>query len=261
LQITLTYPDGSTATLPPGFALDDWQLSLQRPSIYLPNRVGPLPAGRNLAQLRRLRLTGTFEELDQPGAERVARHLRGLLVGRGPVQLRRWAEADRYITVRCTRAHDNPHRGAFRGRVATISFDLEAADPFWYATEPATDERQCSEAYDRWEVLNSAGLPQTQTIVTFTARVNGVINPLLHNGAGGYLVRYTGTLNEGESVVIDGATKTALKGSTDVRSAINAQWITDGFPFTPGRNILTYQDGENSSHACTVTIEWRPAWW
>jgi hypothetical protein len=261
MQIILACPDGSTATLPREFALDDWQLSLQRASVRLPGRVGALPAGRAYAQPRSLRLTGTFEGLSQNDAEQLARAYRGLLVGRGPIQLKRWADADRYITVRCTRAHDNLHRGHFQGRVATLSFDLEAADPFWYAAGPQVVERECSAGYDRWTVTNPGGLRLQQTKVTFTAREDGVLNPSLHNGNGGYLVRYSGTLNAGESVVLDGGAGTATKGGDNVRSLINTRWITDGFPVTPGTNIFTYQDDEQSSHACTVMIEWRPAWW
>lgn len=261
MQIVLTHPDGSTVTLPPEFALDDWQLSLQRASMALPGRVGPIPTGRRYAKPRGLRLTGTFEGVDQTNAEQLARTYRGLLVGRGPIQLIRWAEADRYITVRCTRAHDNLHRGHFRGRVATLSFDLEAADPFWYAVGPQVVERECSAGYDRWTVTNPGGLRLQQTKVTFTAREDGVLNPSLHNGNGGYLVRYSGTLNAGESVVLDGGAGTAMKGEDNVRLLVNTQWITSGFPVTPGTNIFTYQDDEQSGHACTVTIEWRPAWW
>lgn len=261
MQITLSYTDGSSITLPPEFALDDWNVSTQRASVRLPGRVGPVPAGRAYAKPRQLRLSATYEGLSQSDAEQLDRTYRSYLVGRGPIKLKRYSEADRYIVVRCTRVASDPHRGHFGGRVATLSYDLEAADPFWYATALEQHVRQCAAVYDCWTITNPGGLRFQQAKVTFTARTNGVINPSLHNGNGGALVRYTGTLNAGQSVVLDGDTRTAIIGASNVLPSVNGAWQADGFWLMPGDNPLTYQDDAASSHACTCTIEWRPAWW
>lgn len=263
VPIRLVYADGSTFDLPANFALDDETLSTRRAAFTPPGRVGSLPVDRRLAEPRRLRLTGTFEGVTREDAEALATLYRGALVDRGPITLYRRAGGDRYITVRCVRVRDDPHRGRFGGRVWTIEFDLVADDPFWYAASPSVVTRSVSAGYDRWTVTNPGGVPYQQAKITFTARSNGVVNPSLHTSQGGYVAQYLGTLNAGESVVLDGVARTAVKtpGNVNVLGAVNAAWRADGFPLQPGDNILTYQDDTGSSHACDVIVEWSPAWW
>lgn len=268
MQIQLTYQDGTSITLPPEFALDDAQLSTQRATVRLPGRVGLLPTGRAYAKPRTLRLSGTFEGLSQLDAEQLARTYRGYLLGRGPIKLKRWADADRYITVRCTKAHDDPHRGRFRGRLTTLSFDLEAADPFWYAAQVKQIVRECPNTYDRWVVNNPGGLRFQQVKVTLEPIGDGsvLVNPSLHNGNGGWKLRYNGTLATASNFILtaDGETRTAYLEHEPANNAypnMNAQWQVDGFPLMPGDNPITYQDEAGSSGLCRVTIEWHPAWW
>lgn len=260
MPIRLVYADGSTFELPANFALDDESLTTRRAAFAPPGAVASLPIDRRLAEPRRLRLTGTFEGVTKEDAEALVALYRGALVDRGPVKLFR---SGRYIMVRCIRVRDDPHRGRFGGRVWTIEFELVADDPFWYASVPTVVTRSVASGYDRWTVTNPGGVPYQQAKITFHARSGTVVNPSLHTSQGGYIAAYTGSLNAGESVVLDGMARTAIKqpGGVNVLPAVNAGWHADGFPLFPGVQDVTYQDDPSSSHACDVTIEWTPAWW
>lgn len=261
MPIRLEYPDATYVDLPENFALDSQSVSLRRTSLRLPGRVGQLPVERPYAEVRRLTVTGVFEGVSADDAESLARLYRGYFLGKLPIKLYRRAGDDKYITIRAVRVADDPQRGRFQGRVCKLTYELEAADPFWYASALTTLTRQVSAAYDRWEITNPGGVAYQQVKVTFTARSGTVINPSLHNSQGGFVAAYTGSLLAGESVVLDGEARTATKGSTNVLALVNAQWQAEGFPLQPGTNILTYQDAATSSHACNVTISWRPAHW
>ncbi len=248
-------------SLPPEFALDDWNVSLVRPSTFLPNRKTITIAGRNRMKPRQLKLSATFEDCTQQEAEERARIYRGLLLGKGPFKLWRWSNADRYITVRCTGANDNLHRGHFQGKVVSMSFDLEAADPFWYATSPHTYSRDCDSLYDRWELTNTSGQRMQTASVVFVTESNNTENPSLHNGIGGSRVAYDGILNEGDVLKFDQEEEKVFLNNAEIEQGFNADWLKHGFVIHRGTNILTYQDEGLNESGCQVFVEWVPKWW
>lgn len=137
------------------------------------------------------------------------------------------------------------------GTRATLTVDLTMPDPFWYAAEVE-------------ETITSAGLtvthPGSAPVVDLRLDLIGPLsNPRLKNAATGVEVRYSGTINSGQTVTLDTANFTALLGSTNVVGNVRhvgaPQWMT----LLPDDNPLTLDNWQSGPvGAGSIELTYRP---
>ena len=209
MRMTLTTQGGEVIYLPEEIALDDSALNVDIPGLVIPERHGrrSIPHLKRL-EPRTLRASGTIKECTPEEADKLASHLRGQLVGRGKLKLRRNATDDRYIEVECTNITHNYHRGHFGGSLFTLTMTFQADDPFWYQSE-------LSEIHDTIE------LTPPITLRTITNNGNAPVypiiwipgpftNPKLTNYTTGQTLQFTGTIPEEGYLILDGHGRTAI---------------------------------------------------
>lgn len=155
---------------------------------------------------------------------------------------RLWVRRDRY-------------ERAIDGERIAGSFELRllAKSPF---------EESVSESSAVWNVAASGAAQavspagNAMTFPRFTLVASGtIVNPTISDGTRS--ITYSGTVGDGETLILDGSNRTATLEGTDVLP------YTDGvFPSAaPEGTTFTYTDDVTSSHTCAITIAYRDRWW
>ena len=137
------------------------------------------------------------------------------------------------------------------GTRATLTVDLLMPDPFWYADEIT-------------ETITSAGLTVTHpgsapSLDMAIDLVGPLTNPRLRNTTTGVEVRYGGTIGSGQTVTLDTANFTAVRGTDNVIGNIRhvgaPQWMT----LLPDDNIFTLDNWQGGAvGAGSAVLTYRP---
>jgi hypothetical protein len=137
---------------------------------------------------------------------------------------------------------------------AKFAFELELADPFFYGQTKVSETKILSSASTSWMHSYIGSAPCTDVVITFTGPL---ANPKIENLNNGIWLQYLGSIANGETVVLNTADFTCIKGSTNMIPAVkhggDSYWIT----------LLS---GSNSMKATTDTtggsikIEYYPAY-
>lgn len=138
-------------------------------------------------------------------------------------------------------------------RAGAFELVLEARDPF----EEATVETVVS-----WSVeesgtslaLNTVGNADTLLDIAMVA-VGNVIRPAFDDGT--YRLTYTGTVEDGQTLHIDGPARRVYLDGHDV-----TPYTLGAFPgVSPDGTTLAFDDDAASSHTAGVTLRYRDRWW
>lgn len=137
--------------------------------------------------------------------------------------------------------------------VGAFTLELEAREPF----EESEDETQLPWAIAvSGATLNamSAGTLYAEPVIAITA-TGTLINPAVSDGT--RTLAYSGSVADGETLVIDGVASRATLEGADV-----TPYTTGAFPRIPAEGAtLTYTDDAASSHTASATVTFRDRWW
>lgn len=135
----------------------------------------------------------------------------------------------------------------------TFELTLSARDPFEESTALHSVAWPITASGAELE-LDTNGNASAQLAITLTA-IGTIVNPSFSDGV--RTIAYSGTLSTGDVLRVDGAAGTALLNGHDV-----LPYVSGVFPqLEPGGVTLTYEDDATSSHAVSVTVEYRDRWW
>src|SRR5262245_24882643 len=121
------------------------------------------------------------------------------------------------------------------GRSAAFSIEFTAGDPFWYSQTEATSHQAITTSPTTFSVTNN-GLVRTPVRVQFTPTGGNMTDVRLTNTTTGLFMRYRGTINVNQSLIIDtDRASVSNNGVNDINQAEGAVWLLE-----PGLNNLTY---------------------
>jgi hypothetical protein len=138
-------------------------------------------------------------------------------------------------------------------RFGTFELTLEARDPF---------EESCAETTAAWSIAESgatlplatAGNAETLPVITLVA-TGDVVGPSLEDGV--RRLTYNGTVEDGQTLVIDGPAQRLVLDGEDV-----TPYAQGGFPgIYPEGTTLRYEDDASSSHTAEAVVAYRDRWW
>ena len=138
-------------------------------------------------------------------------------------------------------------------QVGAFTLELHARPPF---------EESDSETALVWAIAASGATAEPDTAGTAEAlprieltAIGEVVNPAISDGTN--TIAYAGIVGDGETLVFDAATRTAVLEGVDV-----TPYTTGDFPrITPDGATLTYTDDASSTHTAAATIYYRDRWW
>lgn len=150
-------------------------------------------------------------------------------------------------------------RAKFRREVSRVTLTgayeltLEAEDPFEESTTATSDEWPVT-ASGQTRPFTAGG--NVFSIPTITLVATGtIINPSFSDGT--RTLAFSGTVGDGETLVLDGGSGVATLEGSDV-----TPYTSGAFPrIAPEGTTLTYEDDAASSHTATVTVAFRDRWW
>ncbi len=191
------------------------------------------------------------------------------------------ANDDRFLPVRYENIN---HRFIERtGRtVAAVTFAFRSNDPFWYHTQHKTVEEVIDFTAGPVPGLSvlTEGTYHTYPLIWISGEGGDVVNPKLHNYATGQVIEYTGTIDDGDILVINPFRLTAaivdpsvisnfffftstFPTSSDIIEGVNvlgnmnSAFLVHGFHLRPGNNqIECFDDAENMK----VIMMYRERW-
>ena len=100
---------------------------------------------------------------------------------------------------------------------AKFALELELPDPFFYATDQATEAKAVVSSPITWTHLNTGSAPATNMVITLEGPLS---NPVLRNKNSGIWIQYVGTILSGESVILDAKYYTCLQGDQNMISIV-----------------------------------------
>ena len=137
---------------------------------------------------------------------------------------------------------------------AKFALELELPDPFFYATDQATEAKAVVSSPITWTHLNTGSAPATNMVITL---VGPLSNPVLRNKNSGIWIQYIGTILSGESVVLDTKHYTCMQDEDNMISIVkhggDAYWMI----LDAGDNSMEL---ETEMIGGTVTIEYYPVY-
>lgn len=142
-----------------------------------------------------------------------------------------------------------------RGDELTGAFTLEliARDPFEESSAVTTVNWTVS-ASGATQAATSAGNVYACPAITLVA-TGTIVNPSF--GDGTRTLSFSGTVLDGETLVLDAGQNVATLEGADVMPYTSGE-----FPrVSPEGTTLTYVDDASSTHTATVTITYRDRWW
>lgn len=265
MRVEIASESGEVIWLPEALAFDEEALSLEVPAQALPGIDGALEYGE-LARMgpRLVTLTGLLEAASVPEADALAEQLRAALVGGGLLRIRRYEQSDRYLQARAVSVRRDYHRGHFSGRVFALEVRLLANDPWWYATTEQDVVQAVSAAGTTWQVTQpgTARLQQVRLEIACPAGATGsLVSPQIENLDTGDVATWRGSIVPGQTLVLDGAQRTATLGADNVFAGTDEVWRAVGFRLRPGANNLRFLDDPASNHAADIRLVWRPMYY
>ncbi len=291
IEITPNAGHGVPFLLPEELALDDSRLSVDLPGVVIPGRHGRRPYGMDRRlEPRSVTASGSILGLNPQDAENLAEIIRGQLLGRGELWLRRFQGSGRFLRVQTQEVSHDYHRGHFQGSMFTLNIRFQADAPFWYADAYQSVEQVIAASPTSW-TLNQPGTSELQDpvirIFCDAAAAGPLINPSLTNTTTGRTVAVTGSVQPGQALVIRSHPMVAYVGAVtldqiltiwgvlsamdyadaepaaaaNVLGSMSPAWLVDGWTIQPGDNQIQYSDDATSSHQGAVQIGWRPRYY
>ena len=133
-----------------------------------------------------------------------------------------------------------PHRGA------TFSLEFTAGDPFWYSATEAEDHKIGTTT--TWTITN-AGKVRTPVRIHITAVSAPALDVKVTNTTTGLYMRYRGSIDTGESVVMDGEQYSCKNNGTNDLNQFEGSF----FLLEVGINNLTY----SGPAGVNIDVYWR----
>ncbi len=134
-----------------------------------------------------------------------------------------------------------------------FTLELEAKDTVEESTSITTVNWTVT-ASGQTQAASSAGTVYAKPKLSLVA-TGTIVDPTFSDGA--RILAYSGTVQDGETLVLDAATGSATLEGSDV-----TPYTTGVFPrISPEGVTLTYADDAGSSHTAQVTITFRNRWW
>lgn len=137
--------------------------------------------------------------------------------------------------------------------VGSYKLELEAKDPFEESVAQSSLNWNVT-ASGQTQVVSVVGNVYARPIITLVAS-GAVINPTLSDGT--QSIAYSGTVNDGETLVFNATTQTLALDGVDVTPYAAGVFNR----LEPAGTTLTYTDDAASSHTATITIAHRDRWW
>lgn len=242
MRMAIITEAGQTVLLPESVALDDAELSVSMPASTIPGKHGRRRyKGLQRVEPRPLRASGILMGWTREEAEELAETYRSLLIGK-EFQLKRYAEADRFIVVECTRIFTDYLRGRYRAEAQLLEFQFEASDPFWYGPELTANKTSAG----RWNVTNAGTWQASPKLtLTFAGTLEQVV---LRNHTTDQEVAI-GNVASGDTVVIDTEEFEIRKNGNNILHLAGDSFLVQGFQLEPGENDVraTVQAGSLSN--------------
>ena len=137
--------------------------------------------------------------------------------------------------------------------VGAFTLQLEAKDTFEESTSISTVNWTVT-ASGQTQAASSAGTAYAKPKFSLVA-TGTIIDPSF--GDGTRTISFSGTVQDGETLVLDAATASAALEGSDV-----TPYTSGVFPrISPEGVTLTYVDDAGSSHTAQVTVTYRDRWW
>jgi len=138
---------------------------------------------------------------------------------------------------------------------AKFALELELPDPFFYATDQATEAKAVVSSPITWTHLNTGSAPATNMVITLEGPLS---NPVLRNKNSGIWIQYVGTILSGESVILDTKYYTCLQGDQNMISIVkhggDAYWMI----LDAGDNSMEL---ESETIGGSVSLDYYPAFY
>lgn len=217
------------------------------PLVDLVGRDGAVVPGRASLAPRRGTLEGSLRAATHAAAQALLDQLLAVL-GDAPLQLRLGNPTSRYLTIYPEDVDDTLTEWPSWVRVRV---PLVAPDPHWYAHTLTTVQLASASQ----NVTNEGNAP-VAPIIRVTGGSGGATAIQIGNGTTGQQVTFSGTLSNGQVLLIDCERRTAVRGGQNVLTLVNQGFKVNGFDLRPGNNTIT----RSVSGAATVQLEYRPRW-
>ncbi len=137
--------------------------------------------------------------------------------------------------------------------VGAFTLELEARDTFEESTSITTVNWTVT-ASGETQAASSAGTVYANPKISLLA-TGTIVDPSFSDGS--RTISFSGTVQDGETLVLDAATVSATLEGSDV-----TPYTSGLFPrISPEGVTLTYVDDAGSSHTAQVTVTYRDRWW
>ncbi|HIJ74645.1 MAG TPA: hypothetical protein HPP83_11145 [Candidatus Hydrogenedentes bacterium] len=135
----------------------------------------------------------------------------------------------------------------------SFALKLAAKDPFEEASS-TTNVNWTISISGATKAVSANGNVFSRPTITLVAS-GAVVNPSFSDGT--RTIAFSGTVADGETLVLDAVTGLATLEDEDV-----TPYSSGLFPrISPEGTTLTYEDDDASSHAASVTVGFRDRWW
>ena len=137
--------------------------------------------------------------------------------------------------------------------VGAFTLELEAKDTFEESTALATVNWTVT-ASGQTQAASSAGTVYAKPKISLVA-TGTIVDPSFSDGT--RTIAYSGTVQDGEMLVFDAVTGSAMLEGSDV-----TPYTSGVYPrISPEGVTLTYVDDAGSSHTAQITVTYRDRWW
>ncbi len=137
--------------------------------------------------------------------------------------------------------------------VGAFTLELEAKDTFEESTSITTVNWTVTTSGET-QAASSAGTVYAKPNISLVA-TGTIVDPSFSDGS--RTISFSGTVQDGETLVLDAATASATLEGSDV-----TPYTSGLFPrISPEGVTLTYVDDAGSSHTAQVTVTYRDRWW
>lgn len=145
-----------------------------------------------------------------------------------------YRDNDRFLMAQVTDRSFGPDTG-----LSAIPFSVrfKAVDPFWYASAPEAQDTWATPANAATRTITNGGAVYAAPLFTFTASSTGTISLTLTNAANGLSFGLTGSLTNGDVVLVDTAARLVKKNGALAQSLFSFPGTF--FGLEPGANLLT----------------------
>lgn len=137
--------------------------------------------------------------------------------------------------------------------VGAFTLELEAKDTFEESTSITTVNWTVT-ASGQTQAASSAGTVYAKPKISLVA-TGTIVDPSFSDGT--RTIAYSGTVQDGEMLVFDAVTGSAMLEGSDV-----TPYTSGVYPrISPEGVTLTYVDDAGSSHTAQITVTYRDRWW